>query len=314
MTKEDSVSRAPAGERTKNTAPPASEPEKIWSDGVKLAVFTAGDPSAPVVLLMHGYPDTHRVWDQVSAALADNWHVVSYDVRGAGASDAPADLRGYRLDQLADDLFAVADAVSPERPVHLAGHDWGSVQAWHAVTDPRAATRIASFTSISGPCLDHVGHWYRRRLRRPTPRHLAEVLNQSVRSWYITAFHLPLLAPFAWRHGLARRWGGVLARGEGVTPRPGFPDATLASDAVNGIGLYRANMRPRMRTPGRRVAQVPVQVITLTRDHYLTPSLVSADLDQWAPRLTRRVIDATHWAALTEHGPLVAGMIGEFAG
>ena len=91
----------------------------------------------------------------------------------------------------------------------LAGHDWGSVQAWHAVTDPRAATRIASFTSISGPCLDHAGHWYRSRLRRPTPRHLAEVLNQSVKSWYITVFQLPLIAPFAWRHGLARRWSGV---------------------------------------------------------------------------------------------------------
>ena len=283
-------------------------------DGVKLAVFTAGDPAAPVVLLVHGYPDTHRVWDQVCAALADSCYVVSYDVRGAGQSDAPAALGGYLLDQLADDLFAVADAVSPDRPVHVAGHDWGSVQAWHAVTDPRAATRIASFTSISGPCLDHAGHWYRRRLRRPTPRHLAEVLIQSAKSWYITVFHLPVLAPFAWRHGLARRWGGVLARGEGVTRRPGFPDATLAADAVNGLGLYRANVRPRMRHPDRRVAQVPVQVIALTRDHYLSPSLVSADLEQWAPRLTRRVLDATHWAALTEHGPLVASMIAEFAG
>lgn len=286
---------------------------RVESGGVKLAVFTAGDPSAPVVLLVHGYPDTHRVWDQAAAALAEGFCVVSYDVRGAGQSDAPADLSGYRLDQLADDLFAVAGAVSPDRPVHVAGHDWGSVQAWHAVTDPRAATRIASFTSISGPCLDHAGHWYRRRLRRPTPRRLAEMLNQSAKSWYITAFHLPLVAPLVWRHGLARRWGRVLARGEGVTPRPGFPDATLASDAVNGIGLYRANMRPRMRHPAPRTTQVPVQVITLTRDHYVTPSLASADLGRWAPRLTRRVIDATHWAALTEHGPLVASMIAEFA-
>ena len=79
----------------------------VESGGVKIAVFAAGDPAAPVVLLVRGYPDTHRVWDQVSASLAERFHVVSYDVRGAGQSDTPADLRGYRLDQLADDLFAM---------------------------------------------------------------------------------------------------------------------------------------------------------------------------------------------------------------
>ena len=52
---------------------------------------------------------------------------------------------------------AVVDAVSPERPVHLVGHDWGSIQAWAAVTDPSLGDRFASFTSMSGPSLDHVG-------------------------------------------------------------------------------------------------------------------------------------------------------------
>jgi pimeloyl-ACP methyl ester carboxylesterase len=284
----------------------------VESDGVKLAVFEHGDPSAPAVILVHGYPDTHHVWDVVAIALATNHHVVCYDVRGAGQSGTPPDLRGYHLDRLADDLFAVAGAVSPDRPVHLAGHDWGSVQAWHAVTDLRAAGRIASFTSISGPCLDHTGHWYRRRLRQPTPRHLGQVLRQSAKSWYIAVFRLPLLAPLAWRHVLARRWGVILRRGEGVTPRPGFPAATLADDAVRGIGLYRANMRPRMRHPECRIAQAPVQVITLTKDRYLSPALVSEDLDEWVPRLTRRTVDASHWSALLNEGPEVAGLISEF--
>ncbi len=273
----------------------ASDPHTVRSGGVKLAVFERGDMAAgPTVLLVHGYPDTHRVWDQVAAELGSDHHVVRYDVRGAGQSGAPSDLRGYRLDQLADDLFAVADAVSPDRAVHVVGHDWGSIQAWHAATGPRAPERIASFTSISGPCLDHVAHWYRRRLRNPTPRHLAQVLDQSARSWYIAAFRLPLLAPFVWRHGLARRWG--------------IP----AEDAVRGIGMYRANMRPRMRHPEHRVASVPVQLVTLTRDRYVSGPLASQDLDLWAPRLTRRTLDATHWSALTRHAPALAGMLREF--
>jgi pimeloyl-ACP methyl ester carboxylesterase len=284
----------------------------VASDGVPIAVFSDG--AGPVVLLVHGYPDTHGVWSPVAAALlSSGFRVVSYDVRGFGVSGRPAALAGYRLDQLADDLFAVADAVSPLEPVHVAGHDWGSVQAWHAVTDPRSAGRIASFTTISGPCLDHAAYWYRRRLSRPTPRGLGQVLRQSAMSWYITAFQLPAAAPFAWRHGLGRRWPSMLARGEGVTVGAGFPAETLVCDAVNGINLYRANMRSRMRRPTVRRTDIPVQVITLTRDRYLSGSMVAEDLAQWAPNLTRQTLDATHWSALTEKGAAVAAMISTFA-
>jgi pimeloyl-ACP methyl ester carboxylesterase len=286
--------------------------DSVTSGGVRLAVFSSISSAEQTVLLVHGYPDTHEVWSSVTAALT-GFQVVSYDVRGAGQSGRPPDLTGYRLDQLADDLFAVADAVSPHRPVHVVGHDWGSVQAWHAVTDPRAEGRIASFTTISGPCLDHAAHWYRRRLSRPTPHHLRQTFRQAAMSWYISAFQLPALAPFAWRHGLARRWPAMLARGEGVTVRCGFPASTLADDAVNGINLYRANIRTRMRQPAVRSTEIPVQVITLSRDHYLTGSLVAEDLGRWAPNLTRRTIDATHWSALTEKGAAVADLIGAFA-
>lgn len=284
----------------------------VLSGGLALAVHEQGDPAAPTVLLVHGYPDTHRVWDDVAAALAGDHHVVRYDTRGAGDSAAPADRSGYRLPHLADDLFTVADAVSPDRPVHVVAHDWGSIQAWEAVTDPRATERIATYTSLSGPCLDHAGHWIRRRLTHPTPRHLAQLLAQGVHSWYIAAFHLPYLAPAVWRHGLARHWGGVLRRLEGVTPRPGHPQPTLREDAVRGIGLYRANMAPRALRPRSRRTQVPVQLITLTRDRYVNPAL-SEGLERWAPRLRRRTLQAGHWSALLEQGETVAGMVREFA-
>ncbi|MBV9448787.1 MAG: alpha/beta fold hydrolase [Streptosporangiaceae bacterium] len=258
---------------------------RALSGDVPLAIFSSGDPAAPVVLLVHGYPDTHTVWDAVAADLDADHHVVRYDVRGAGRSGCPSKLREYRLDRLADDLFAVAESVSPDRPVHVVGHDWGSIQAWHAVTDPRAEGRIASFTTISGPCLDHVGHWYRRRLARPTFRHLAEALGQSLRSWYIAMFHVPVIAPLLMR--------------------------LLSVDAVRGIGLYRANMLPRLLRPRHRVAHIPVQLVVLTRDRYLSQALVSADLDQWAPDLRRFVLAATHWSALAKQPHVLAAIIRE---
>jgi pimeloyl-ACP methyl ester carboxylesterase len=105
------------------------------SDGTSLVVYERGDLGAPTVLLVHGYPDNHAVWDAVAEDLAADQHVVTYDVRGIGASDKPRERAAYRVDRLVDDLFAVAGAVSPDSPVHVVGHDWGSVQAWEAMVD-----------------------------------------------------------------------------------------------------------------------------------------------------------------------------------
>jgi pimeloyl-ACP methyl ester carboxylesterase len=290
-----------------------TEPRRrtVLSGDQSLAVYEQGKPGNPVVLLVHGYPDTHRVWDDVAIALAEDHFVVRYDVRGAGDSARPAHRRDYRLELLAQDLFAVADAVSPDRSVHVVAHDWGSIQSWQAVTDPSAVGRIASFTSISGPCLDHIGHWMRHRVTHPTPRHLAQLLNQTAHSWYITAFHLPIVAPALWRHGLADRWPTVLRVAEGVRPRPGHPQPTLVADAVNGINLYRANMLPHLLRPALRTTEVPVQVIGLTKDNYVSLALTEG-LEQWAPQLWRRTMPATHWSALLQKGPTVARMVGEF--
>src|SRR5262245_45927210 len=111
---------------------------RVNGAGLSLAVTESGaydDPSAPIIVLVHGFPDTSAVWDLVVERLAGKYHVVTYDVRGAGDSDTPLLAEGYRLPLLVDDLRAVVDAVSPDRPVHLVGHDWGSIQAWEAVLD-----------------------------------------------------------------------------------------------------------------------------------------------------------------------------------
>jgi pimeloyl-ACP methyl ester carboxylesterase len=289
-----------------------AEPERFVTtpDGLRLAVFTDGAPTAPPVLLVHGYPDTHRVWDEVAAALAEDHYVIRYDVRGAGASGKPASRAGYRLARLADDLFAVLDAVSPDRKVHVAGHDWGSIQSWEAITDPRAAERVTSYTTISGPCLDHVGYWFRSRLARHTPRDLVQVLSQTVHSWYVWAFQVPVLPELTWRLRVARAWPDILRRVEGVTPRDGHPAATLAGDAVAGISLYRANMFRRLGGPRERIAQVPVQLITVTGDHFVTPALAGSDLDRWAPHLARQTLRGTHWSVLDKGA---ADLIREFA-
>ncbi|GAA4421068.1 SDR family oxidoreductase [Actinokineospora soli] len=281
----------------------------VRSGDVELAVFEQGDPAAPTVLLVHGYPDTHRMWDGVAARLAEDYHVVRYDVRGAGASSAPRGRAAYRTERLAEDLFAVLDAVT-DRPAHVVAHDWGSIQAWEAVTDPAAPSRIASYTSISGPCLDHVAHWMRRRLTRPTPANLRAVAEQLAHSWYIALFHVPVLPGLVWRALIGPRWAELLERVEGVPAVPGHPVATIGADAARGVQLYRANFLTRLRRPRPRPTAVPVQVLIPTRDHFVTAALAD-DLERWVPKLWRRKLVAGHWAPVS-HPDAIARMVEEF--
>ncbi len=293
------------------TALDGARERRVRTGGVELCVAELGDPRQPTVVLVHGYPDSKEVWSEVAARLAERFHVVLYDVRGHGRSTAPSPLRGgFTLRKLTDDFLAVADAVSPGRPVHLVGHDWGSVQSWEFVTVGRTEGRIASFTSMSGPSLDHFGHWINERLRRPTPRRVGQFLGQGAKSWYVYLLHTPVLPELAWRGPLGRHWPRILERVERV-PRGDYPTASLPTDAAHGAWLYRDNVRARLRHPrADAYAHAPVQLITLLGDPYLSERLYDG-LEAWAPRLTRRTLPAGHWVPRTRPDRL-AGWITEF--
>ena len=276
----------------------------VSSGGVTLAVREHGDHNAPTVALVHGFPDTQRVWDEVVERLQARFHVVTYDMRGAGASSAPREPRGYAMERLAEDLAAVIDAVSPGRPAHVVGHDWGSIQMWETVTT--AAARIASFTSISGPCLDHVEPWVRRRLRGVRFR---DLFRQARRSWYVYAFQLPFARALASRV-IAKRFGEYLRRVEHIEPREGHPAPSIERDARNGVLLYRANMVQRQLRPHAGRTQVPVQLIVPTRDPFVSTQLLD-DVERFVPNLWRRNVGGKHWV-IRSHPDLVARMVGEF--
>ncbi|MFJ2771602.1 SDR family oxidoreductase [Streptomyces sp. NPDC087300] len=292
----------------------------VWKDarerwvrtgGVELCVAELGDPERPTVLLVHGYPDSKEVWTEVAERLADRFHVVLYDVRGHGRSTAPRPLRGgFTLEKLTDDFLAVVDAVSPDRPVHVVGHDWGSVQSWEFVTVKRTEGRIASFTSMSGPSLDHFGHWIKKRMTRPTPRGVGQLLGQGAKSWYVYMLHTPVLPELAWRGPLGKRWPKILERVEKV-PSGDYPTSSLPQDAAHGAWLYRDNVRARLRRPrADAYAHAPVQLITPSGDVFLSERLYD-ELELWAPQLIRRTLPAKHWVPRTRPDQLAA-WIGEF--
>ncbi|MEU3215342.1 SDR family oxidoreductase [Streptomyces sp. NPDC006971] len=284
---------------------------RVRTGGIELCVAELGDEKRPTIVLVHGYPDSKEVWADVARQLAEQWHVVLYDVRGHGRSTAPRPLRGgFTLEKLTDDFLAVVDAVSPDRPVHLVGHDWGSVQSWEFVTVKRTEGRIASFTSMSGPSLDHFGHWIKQRMTRPTPRRVGQLLGQGAKSWYVYMLHTPVLPELAWRGPLGKRWPELLRRLEKV-PTDGYPTPSLPDDAAHGAWLYRDNVRARLRRPrADAYAHVPVQLITPTGDVFLSEKLYDR-LELWAPQLVRRTLPAKHWVPRTRPDRL-ASWISEF--
>lgn len=276
------------------------------SDGTTLAVYESGDPAAPTVVAVHGYPDNHAVWDGVVDLLTDRFRVVTYDVRGTGASDKPGRRSAYRMAQLADDLAAVVDAVSPDEPVHLVGHDWGSIQAWPAITNGRLEGRIATFTSISGPSLDYASVWMRQGRRHPRA-----TFRQLASSYYTVLFQLPGLPERLARSGGVDR---ALERAERASARaadrPAVPPRTEA-DKVNGIWLYRANMLSSVGRARPRPARMPVQVIAPEGDPFVTPPLALESPVPWVNDLTTHTVAGGHWLPYSQPA-LVAGLISEF--
>ena len=108
------------------------------STGVTLNVAIAGPQDAPAVILLHGFPESHRTWREVAPLLEDRFRLIMPDQRGFAASDRPQEIEAYKTDTLIDDIFALADALGVES-FALVGHDWGGAIAWPAAmrNDPR---------------------------------------------------------------------------------------------------------------------------------------------------------------------------------
>ncbi|EFV14989.1 SDR family oxidoreductase [Segniliparus rugosus] len=272
---------------------------RVTSGPVDLAVFERGDPKNPTVVLTHGWPDTHHMWEQVVSLLEDRFHLVSYDSRGHGQSTSPKSFREWRMVDLADDIFAVIDAVSPDEPVHLVAHDWGSCASWEAVVQDRAKGRIASFTSISGPSLDYLGTNLREVLAGLQLRRLPWVASQTASLLYQIFFHMTPLpqALFAAVLGKPANWRRFLRTIEGTPAEQVNLAPTFGKDMANGLRVYWANSsQAAFGSPNPRPTEVPVQLIVNRNDVAIRAETYD-DYPRWASKLWRHDLSTGHWVA-----------------
>ncbi len=274
-------------------------------DQQKLYAKTWGKPENPALVLVHGYPDNQEVWEPIIEQLITDFYIVTYDVRGAGQSSVAKRIRDYALPRLSLDLECVVNALLEDRNFHLAAHDWGSIQTWESVTEAKFKGRILSYTTISGPCLDHAAFWMRDQFKHEK----SKFFKQLFKSWYIVAFQLPVLAPTVWHFFNPERWGVVLSQ---LEKTKGLPlNSNISKDGEHGIALYRANFAPRLLKPRQRHAVCPVQAVVLKRDKFVSPELID-EMPKWVEDFSRVDVDANHWAVLSQP-ELIAEHISSFA-
>ena len=282
------------------------------ADGARIAVYEEGNREGPTVVLVHGFPDSHVLWDGVVPLLTERFRVIRYDNRGVGMSAAPKAVSAYTMARFADDFAAVIGELSPGGPVHVLAHDWGSVGIWEYLKRPGAGDRVASFTSVSGPSQDQLVEYIFGGLRRPwRPRRFARSVSQALRLTYMLFFSIPVLAPLFLRLALsvpALRRNAV----DNIPEDKIHHSAKLAGDAAHSVKTYPANyFRSFSRKRELQVVDVPVQLIVNTRDKYVRPYGFD-DTASWVPRLWRRDIRAGHFSPMS-HPQVMAAAVHDFA-
>lgn len=250
---------------------------EVGGTGIEYQVTGQGRP----VILLHGFPDSGRLWRNQVPALADaGFQVIVPDLRGYGRSSKPAEIEAYSLLLLAADVGAVLADLDIAR-VHVVGHDWGAALAWAiAALAPDSVDHLVAMS---------VGH----------PATFRRTLKQREKSWYMLLFQFP---------GIAERWlsddGWANFRAWAGHPDT---DQVIAELEANGsltpaLNYYRANVPPESWV-GPPLQLPPVQAPTMgiwsTGDGALTEVQMTDSAQNVAgPWRYERLDGPGHWMQL----------------
>jgi pimeloyl-ACP methyl ester carboxylesterase len=238
-----------------------------------------GPVDGPLVLLLHGFPESWVTWrHQLPALAAAGFRAVAPDLRGYGDSDKPRGVGQYRIDKLAQDVAELVRALGRER-AHLVGHDWGGNVAWHtAMLHPERVEKLAVLSC-------------------PHPQRMQQglrTLRQLRKSWYFFFFQLPFLP----ERSLNPKRLRVMYRY--TTARRGaYDDEDIAAlieavrEPTGPFNYYRA--AARFRSPRWRPVAAETLVIWGERDRWLGAELAQPD-PRWVPNVrVEHIAEASHW-------------------
>ena len=263
--------------------------------GVELDVVVAGDPANPPIILLHGFPESHRTWRHQIPELARTHFVIAPDQRGYARSSKPEGVASYTPTLIVGDMLALADNFGADRFV-LAGHDWGGAAAWMAaINHPR---RIERLIILNAP---HPLIFQRTMFDDP---------DQRAASQYIRAFRDPGIEAHVARIGVEayfdRTFVGHADPVKFAEERAHYLDQWSQPGALTAMyNWYRASpiIVPAMDEDPPRPAfldrpfppmQMPVLMIWGLADTALKPSQLEG-IEALVPDLTLVKVDAGHF-------------------
>ncbi|HEY1027141.1 MAG TPA: alpha/beta hydrolase [Pseudomonas sp.] len=185
--------------------------------GIELSLYSAGPEHGKPVWLLHGFPECWYAWHpQIEALAAAGYRVFAPEMRGYGASSAPAEAEAYDLITLCGDIQAAMNLLG-QREVAVVGHDWGAPVAWHlALLEPQ---RVRALAALSVP--------FGGRPKRPAIEMMREAY--AGRFHYILYFQQPGLAEAELDEDIGRSLRLLLG---------GLGDALLAQDKPADARLF----------------------------------------------------------------------------
>lgn len=256
----------------------------------RLHGIDAGPETGPLVILLHGFPDFFWGWrKQIAPLTAQGFRVIAPDQRGYYLSDKPLPLAEYRVEQLAADVIALADACG-HTTFRLVGHDWGGLIAWWvAALHPR---RIEQLVILNAPHPHAWSHLVRHRWQ------------QALKSWYIAFFQLPWLPEIVLSAGRFALLRLVLRRSarRGIFTASSLEPYRAAwshPGALTAMLNYYRALRQRPKDLPARI-RAPTLLIWGERDRFLDRALAEASLKLCDSPIALFLPTATHWVHLEE--------------
>lgn len=204
------------------------------ASGIELDVIDTGPRDAPVLMFLHGFPESHRTWRHQIAHLSGRFRCIAPDQRGYRGSSKPVGVESYTPDKLIGDVFQLADALGVG-PFTVVGHDWGGAIAWGVAIMGQLNGRVSRAVVANAP--------------HPTifPKLLYTNQAQRQASQYFRVFRDPASDQLVEQFGL----GGVLLKAFGQVPENPKMDpaerAALMEDYANReaaiamLNWYRAS-------------------------------------------------------------------------
>ena len=122
----------------------------ILANGIELDVVDQGPRDAPVLIFLHGFPESHRTWRHQIAHLSGRFRCIAPDQRGYRGSSKPQDVESYTPDRLIGDVFQLADALGVDH-FTIVGHDWGGAIAWGVALLGQANGRVTRAVIANAP-------------------------------------------------------------------------------------------------------------------------------------------------------------------